>query len=173
MSVLTAIDHLDRRVVYATGRLRRRHALGVVRWVSRTGDGYAPLVCLVLAALIDTDVATAFLHAALLAFAIERALYVLAKRFFKRRRPAEVLPQFVPATAPADRFSFPSGHTMAAFLTACLAVSVLGVPAVLAYGWAMVVGFSRVWLGVHFPSDIVVGAALGISIGLFALGVLG
>ena len=173
MSVLAAITQFDRRVVHATGRLRRPRLVGVVRWVSRSGDGYVPLGCIVLASLGDSPEASRFLSVALISFGIERVLYVVAKRFFKRKRPAETLPRFVAATAPADRFSFPSGHTMAAFLTAYLVVSLLGVSALLAYSWAAAVGCSRVLLGVHYPSDIVAGGALGLAVGWFALGLIG
>jgi undecaprenyl-diphosphatase len=36
--------------------------------------------------------------------------------------------------------------------------------------WASLVGFSRVVLGVHFPTDTLVGAMMGVSIALFSLG---
>jgi undecaprenyl-diphosphatase len=41
------------------------------------------------------------------------------------------------------------------------------------YGWAISVGFSRIILGVHFPTDTLMGAILGISVALFSLKELG
>jgi undecaprenyl-diphosphatase len=43
----------------------------------------------------------------------------------------------------------------------------------LLYGWAVLIGFSRVILGVHFPTDTLMGAVLGISVALFSLESLG
>jgi membrane-associated phospholipid phosphatase len=64
--------------------------------------------------------------------------------------------------------SFPSGHSMGAFAVATVfARSYSGNRAVpwLAYGGATMIGLSRIALGRHFPSDVLVGAVLGHSIG--------
>ena len=67
--------------------------------------------------------------------------------------------------------SFPSGHTIAAFSVATVVARRYGthhrwVPYV-AYGSAALVGFSRMTLSAHFPSDVFMGAALGYSISRF------
>jgi membrane-associated phospholipid phosphatase len=68
--------------------------------------------------------------------------------------------------------SFPSGHTIAAFSIATVVARRYGnhrwVPYV-AYGSAALVGFSRLTLSAHFPSDVFVGAALGYSISRFSV----
>ncbi|MEC8880451.1 MAG: phosphatase PAP2 family protein [Pseudomonadota bacterium] len=64
---------------------------------------------------------------------------------------------------PAGRFSFPSGHTAAAFVMATLLGIFYPVVATLALAFALLVGLSRVLLGVHYPSDIAAGALLGTS----------
>lgn len=68
--------------------------------------------------------------------------------------------------------SFPSGHTIAAFSVATVIARRYGnhrwVPFV-AYGAAALVGFSRIPLGAHFTSDVLMGAALGYSISRFAV----
>jgi undecaprenyl-diphosphatase len=119
-----------------------------------------------------------FLHAILLAFFIERPLYFVLKNSFKRNRPAAALDNFVSVIIPSDKFSFPSGHTSAAFMMATLIsyfspsftdISLI----VLLYLWATAIGFSRVILGVHFPTDTLMGAVLGVSTALFSLQMLG
>jgi len=69
--------------------------------------------------------------------------------------------------------SFPSGHTIAAFSVATVIARRYGtqhrwVPYV-AYGAAAVVGFSRMTVSSHFPSDVFMGAALGYSISRFTV----
>lgn len=83
------------------------------------------------------------------------------KRFFRRRRPFVA---FVKARVLGPRpqdFSLPSGHAAAGFAGAFL-LSIHAPPfAPLFYAIAAVVGLSRVYLGVHYPSDVVIGAAAG------------
>jgi membrane-associated phospholipid phosphatase len=83
-----------------------------------------------------------------------------------RLRPPFADPSFVAATSAPDTPSFPSGHTTTAFAAAA-AVGVfyprLRVPL---YCVAALVGLSRIYLGVHYGLDVLVGAVLGISIGL-------
>ena len=61
--------------------------------------------------------------------------------------------------------SFPSGHTAAAFAFATAVASVWPAASVAPFVLAGAVGYSRVHTGVHYPSDVVLGAALGGSVG--------
>ena len=143
------------------------------RLISRSGDGplYACLGMLIW--LFDDRVGGAFLAAGLLAFAIELPIYWLAKNGFKRRRPQE-LSQFVqPFITPSDRYSLPSGHTAAAFLMATVSGHFYPELHLFSIVWAMLIGFSRVLLGVHFLTDIVIGALLGISCATYAMNFVG
>lgn len=84
-------------------------------------------------------------------------------------RPAAELGDWVVAAGPVLKLhSFPSGHTMTAFLlAACLSVGVSRNTKVLLSVLAAVVGSSRVWIGAHWPLDVIAGAGLaGLSIAL-------
>ena len=83
------------------------------------------------------------------------------KRTVSRPRPSALLPQVTALTAIPDHYSLPSGHACAAMAlatTILLAEPVIGIGALLA---AALVGASRVYLRVHYPTDVVVGQALG------------
>lgn len=138
------------------------------RTISRTGDG---LLYVALAAWLywQRGGADPLLHTMMLAFAIERPIYFVLKNGFKRNRPQQALRDFRSVITPSDQFSFPSGHTSAAFMMATL-VAYCFPPLMLGlYLWAALVGFSRVILGVHFPTDTLMGAALGVGSAIFSL----
>lgn len=138
------------------------------RYISKTGDGFL-YVGLAGWLYFFEGIESQFLQTLLLAFVIERPLYFILKNSFKRNRPAVALNNFTSLVTPSDQFSFPSGHTSAAFMVAAITgsfVPVLLLPLII---WAVFVGFSRVVLGVHFPTDTLVGMVLGVSVALYSL----
>ncbi|MDO6489443.1 phosphatase PAP2 family protein [Colwellia sp. 4_MG-2023] len=138
--------------------------IAMVRIISRTGDGYMQFLLPLCYWLISPQEGKRFVIILLWACAIERLLYFVLKNSLKRRRPPEIVTGFTSVIEASDQFSFPSGHTMAAFLLANLCVLELGLIASPLYFWATSVAISRVILGVHFPTDTLVGATLGSSI---------
>jgi undecaprenyl-diphosphatase len=86
------------------------------------------------------------------------------KYTINRARPYETYPNLIhPYDASEQGKSMPSGHTSTAFASATsLAMQYkkwyVVVPA---YAWAAIVGYSRLYLGEHYPSDVFVGAAIG------------
>jgi len=85
-----------------------------------------------------------------------------------RTRPGDRYPDLIFPAGPAHGQSFPSGHTSLAFATATeLTIQYkkwyVAVPAFI---WASSVGYSRMYLGKHYPSDILGGAMVGVGGGL-------
>jgi undecaprenyl-diphosphatase len=94
----------------------------------------------------------------------------LAKSVAERTRPYEVVSGAILRQQPAHGTSFPSSHTAVAFAVAIAAIPYLprrGVP--VAIGYAALVGWSRVYLGVHYPLDVVAGMGVGLVAGGAAL----
>jgi undecaprenyl-diphosphatase len=107
------------------------------------------------------------LAAGALAAGVASTLLVVLKRRFRRQRPCELAPHpLFGQIRPPDRYSFPSGHTMNAFAIA----TVLGLqypalmPALALI--AAAIAASRLVIGLHFASDVLAGALLGLPIGL-------
>ncbi len=84
------------------------------------------------------------------------------KLAFKRDRPFVTYP-FLDKQADAGSYSFPSGHTSSAFAFATSISLAFPKWYVIApsYVYACAAGYSRMHLGVHFPSDVLAGAIVG------------
>ena len=104
------------------------------------------------------------------------ALAHVAKAIADRPRPYEVMAGAVLRQQPAHGTSFPSSHTAVTVAVVIALVPFLARPlAVAGTGYAVLVGWSRVYLGVHYPLDVLGGAGIGLAVGgviLLALGML-
>ncbi|KAA2241322.1 phosphatase PAP2 family protein [Chitinophaga agrisoli] len=94
--------------------------------------------------------------------AVTTLLNTAMKLIFKRPRPFKLHVNFTPVYTPGG-YSFPSGHTSSAFSSATALARAypkwyIIAPALL---WSGTVGYSRLYLGVHNPSDVAAGAVLG------------
>lgn len=98
------------------------------------------------------------------------------KALFKRSRPDTAVMEEL------SRYSFPSGHTMSAFIFCCIAgylawkikisIALKAVIIFLLLVFALLVGFSRIVLGVHYPSDVLGSLALGVAWVLLSVTIL-
>ena len=141
----------------------------IARRLSSTADGHLYFAAGFLSLILQE-----WMHAKIIAvaFCVERSVYFCAKNLFKRNRPPAAIQGFISFVEPSDQFSFPSGHTSAAFMfITLLALSISSLFAIF-YLWSLGIALSRVFLGVHFPTDTLVGATIGTTIGVLVAGSL-
>jgi undecaprenyl-diphosphatase len=138
------------------------------RYISKTGDGYWYLLLALILAFSHTPTDRLLLGAMAVAFAFERPAYFIIKNTCRRHRPQAAL-NIQGFVVPSDQFSFPSGHTSAAFLMAMLLSYFHPVLVPLVFPWAVTVGMARVILGVHFPTDTLMGALMGLAMAAISL----
>ena len=141
--------------------------LKTLRAVSRSADGWLYPLLILLLGLALPEGGLRFAFRASAGFALVLPLQELVKRSVKRLRPYMRDTRLQHLVIPPDAFSFPSGHTANAWLMTMLTVDTVPMLAAPMLLWALLVGVSRVALGVHYPSDVLAGAALGGCTGLF------
>lgn len=87
------------------------------------------------------------------------------KNLVGRTRPYDIIGNLIPLIEKPTDYAFPSGHTASSFAAAGILYRKLprrfGIPAVIL---AALIGLSRLYLGVHYPSDVLCGAISGIGI---------
>lgn len=157
------LQRLDTFLFYKCNVLSVNPVKNISVWVSKTGDGYFYFAIGLLLFLLEKNTGQSFFYTALIAFAIEVPIYIGLKNLVKRHRPFNKLDAFASHIAPSDKFSMPSGHTAAAFVFASVVSFFYPEFSQLVFAWAVLVGFARIFLGVHFPGDIIAGALLGFS----------
>jgi undecaprenyl-diphosphatase len=172
---LTRMTDLDVRALEALYGGAHGSLSALMTAATVVGEGWSALLLLPLLGVARTRRFAGLLSLAILAQAV---LVWALKAAVGRVRPWIALGLPAPIGSPHD-FSFPSGHAagsfcLAAFLWLALPVAWPSWPgraraaASMAFVYAALVAASRVYLGAHFPGDVVIGALLGGGIGAMA-----
>ena len=165
-TMLGYITSGDRRL------MRRVNRWKPPRWIrlwmilaTRAGDGWLWYALGTLLLVFGGRSRFAAVAAAGTACGLGAVLFLVLKRLAGRKRPCAIAPHCWATLLPPDQFSFPSGHSICAF---AFAVSIGLFEPSLMYGLlfcALSVAISRVMLGLHFLSDVVVGSLIGAGLG--------
>lgn len=95
---------------------------------------------------------------------------ILLKNLIARTRPYDAIPELTTLIPHPTDYSFPSGHTTASFACAFVLIHMLpkkyGVPIMIL---AVLIALSRLYVGVHYPSDVLGGMAIAIIVSAFVL----
>jgi undecaprenyl-diphosphatase len=136
------------------------------RAVSWLGDGWVWYgLLLALPAIYGSDGARAAVHMALTG-ALGLAVYKLIKSRAVRERPFITHSAIECASVPLDRYSFPSGYTLHAVSFTLMFAGYFPAWTAPLATLALLIALSRVILGLHYPTDVAAGAALGGGLGM-------
>jgi undecaprenyl-diphosphatase len=162
---MAPLDSLDARIFLAVNHLPHP------RWLDRaadvvtltTGGGWHWVGALLLGRAFFGLERTGTALRTLIPSIIGTTLVVEGpvKAYFRRRRPFIDIVRAVVVGKKPGNWSFPSGHTASSFAAARMLACVWPKRWPLFYGVAVLVGFSRVYAGAHYPGDVMTGAVLG------------
>lgn len=132
--------------------------------ISRLGDGvFWYVLMLLLPVFYGLEAIQVSLHMAIVSM-VGLGLYKWLKLSTVRVRPYRFNENILQNVAALDQFSFPSGHTLHAVSFSAVLLSYYPEWAVLVIPFATLVALSRVILGLHYPSDVLIGALLGLGL---------
>ena len=166
-SVFQRVDAFEQHVCRRLNRGCHRPAVrNLFRVVSRLGDGVFWYILLLLIPVVygEAGLVPAAQMGTMALVGI--GLYKLLKHRLVRERPYITFDGILAGTPPLDRYSFPSGHTLHAVSFTTIATAHFPELGWVLVPFATLVAASRVVLGLHYPSDVLAGAALGAALAL-------
>lgn len=160
------IVKFDRKVLLGLQKIRSPHWNRILKVITFTGTGRfwflfsGTLIILNYQGIRFVDNQNTFMKvliAPFIGFLIGR----IFKHTVRRKRPSQEIPGFVELVKPPTCGSFPSNHTASTFAF-FIGLVLIGHPLAFVAGlWAVTVAFSRLYLGVHYFSDVIGGILVG------------
>jgi undecaprenyl-diphosphatase len=167
-AINTVIARFDAAEYGLCRRLNRGASFALPRRVfqiaSRLGDGLIWYALILVLPLMFGRAAVKPAIVMALTGALGVLVYALLKRVFVRERPFITHAAIDRGAAPLDRYSFPSGHTLHAVSFTWQACAHFPDLAWVLVPLAALIAGSRVVLGLHYPSDVLAGAAIGAAL---------
>ena len=161
-TLLNALDARDRALFVRWSLFNRASRRARWFWTALTHLG--GVACSVAAAVlplgVDGPIHVAARHALMVLIA-SHLVVQLVKRTIGRPRPSYAIDCRTLVNEP-DRFSFPSGHSAAAMSVAFVYALAFPSLSVVLIPLAMLIGMSRVCLGVHYPGDVLTGQVIAV-----------
>ena len=153
---LLASFNLDHIFLKLFTKTRRKHITRCAIFFTKLGNGQLWLLFSCLTFLYYVPIGITFQ----IAIFIQLYIQVLLKNLIKRARPYQKFLDLEALYMPPDPYSFPSGHTCAAFTMAFVSKLVLPVAWPYFLVVALIIALSRVYLAAHYPSDVFAGVII-------------
>lgn len=161
-SVRARLNAVDTALCVRINRINRdrvvQHFFGAI---SRLGDGTFWYALMALLLILEQEAALKPVLHMIAVGLIGLGLYKWLKQKTLRPRPCNLHTEITRTTAPLDEFSFPSGHTLHAVGFGWVAIAYFPWLAPVLLPFILLVALSRIVLGLHYPTDVLAGAALG------------
>ncbi len=160
--LIARLDARDRALFVRLSTLENGPRTARMAWTALTHLG--GVTCSIAAAVIPVRAGGelgAASHRALVTLIVSHLIVQIVKRTIGRPRPSRSMSCAVLVQEP-DRFSFPSGHSAAAMSVALVYALAFPALAPVLIPLAVLVGASRVCLGVHYPGDVLIGQVIAV-----------
>ncbi|GGI45897.1 phosphatidylglycerophosphatase B [Paenibacillus marchantiophytorum] len=141
--------------------------------ITHLGGATATIVISLCCALFGHGALRVAGFQALIALTVSHIPVAIIKKKYPRLRPYLVHPQTIIGKNPLTDHSFPSGHTTAIFSIIFPFVAAMPALALVLIPLALTVSLSRIYLGLHYPSDCIVGCLIGSTASLVTVAMWG
>jgi undecaprenyl-diphosphatase len=162
-AAVTRVFEADESALRAVREREHPTVVHVMRWFTKLGDTPTWFAQLVILLLVLPEPARPAIGAMAAAGLFATVIVAVLKRVIRRPRPSRATPGLGGLLADPDAFSFPSGHSAVAFAVALSAFRELPALGAAELILASGIACSRVYLGAHYPLDVLVGIAIGIA----------
>ncbi|MEN2767005.1 phosphatase PAP2 family protein [Ornithinibacillus xuwenensis] len=141
--------------------------------ITHAGGATFTIVAVLIMTIIATDTVQNTAIASGISLMMSHIPVAIFKKIYPRKRPYLVLKNCRVTKKPLTDCSFPSGHTTAIFSIITPFILLNPVLASILFPIGFLVGISRIYLGLHYPSDIIAGGLLGLTTGIICFLLMG